>query len=83
MFLKLRITFTLLSAVCLAAVIPVGTFWDFIPAIFCVLLAAVFFFAMLFCKKQQEKRENPPTEQSTADFFNPLQNDETTKSDKK
>ena len=71
MFLKLRVTFTILSAICIAAVFPVGIFWDFVPAVICALAAGVFFFIMLFCKKQQEKQENPAQIQDEADFFHP------------
>ena len=82
MFLKLRITFTILSAICIAAVFPIGIFWDFVPAVICALAAGLFFCIMLFCKKQQEKKENPPTAESTADFFHPLEENKDTNSDK-
>jgi fatty acid desaturase len=83
MFLKLRVIFTILSAICIAAIFPVGIFWDFVPAVICALAAGLFFFIMLFCKKQQEKQENPPQEQNDADFFHPKtteQNSNSTKS---
>ena len=57
MFYKLRILFTVLSALCLVALLPMGTFFGlsaFIPTALC---AGIFFFVMLFCKQEQEKRE--------------------------
>lgn len=71
MFLKLRIVFTILSAVCVAAVFPIGIFLDVIPAIVCAGAGVLFFLVMLFCKKKQEERENPPETQNKADFFHP------------
>ena len=57
MFLKLRIIFTVLSAICLAAALPVGAFLDLYWALGAVAAAGVFFFLMLICKQEQEKRE--------------------------
>ena len=74
MFLKLRIIFTILSTICLAAIIPIGTLWDFTPAIISAAIGGVFFLLMLVCKSKQEKQENPPAPQSKADFFNPANN---------
>lgn len=71
MFLKLRIVFTILSAVCVAAIFPIGIFLDVIPAIVCAGTGVLFFLAMLFCKKKQEERENPPETQNKGDFFHP------------
>ena len=82
MFLKLRVIFTVLSAICLAAVIPVGTFWDFVPAILCAFAAGVFFLLMLFFKNKQEKQENPTQNQDEADFFNPKTDDKSPDSTK-
>ena len=65
MFYKLRILFTVLSALCLIALLPMGTFFGlsaFIPTALC---AGIFFFVMLFCKQEQEKREPEQEENST------------------
>ena len=65
MFYKLRILFTVLSALCLIALLPMGTFFGlsaFIPTALC---AGIFFFVMLFCKQEQEKREPKQEENST------------------
>lgn len=83
MFLKLRVIFTILSAICIAAVVPVGVFLDYPWAILCAGLGGVFFLIMLFFKKKQEKKENPPTPQSNADFFHPVDENQTEKSDEK
>ena len=57
MYLKLRIIFTILAAVCAALVLPAGTFGGFLWAIIAVLGAVMFFLLMLVCKQSQEKQE--------------------------
>ena len=66
----LRILFTVLSAVCLLAVFPVGTFLDFGYAVLVALAARGFFLLMLACKRAQEKKEQGPKEPEP-DFFHP------------
>lgn len=63
MFLKLRIIFTILSAICAAAVLPVGTFLGLAWAITAALAAVAFFLIMLIFKQEQEKREPQPLEE--------------------
>ena len=60
--LILRITFTIISALFIAAVIPVGAAlgWDY--AVYCVLGACAFFVLMLICKQAQEKEQENKTE---------------------
>jgi len=65
MFLKLRIIFCILSALCVAAVLPVGAFLGLTWAIIFVVGAVIFFLLTLLCKQEQEKRE-PPKEETTA-----------------
>ncbi len=65
MFLKLRIIFTVVSAVFAAAVLPIGALFGFIWAIACAAAAAVFFFVMLLCKQEQEKRDPPTMDENT------------------
>ncbi len=72
MFLKLRIFFTVLSALCLVAILPAavwgGPFWFAV----CGCAALLFFGLMLLCKQSQEKQErekNPPEPQ--ADYLHP------------
>lgn len=70
MFLKLRILFTVISAVCLALAIPLGAAVHYIWAIGLGLTALLFFGLMLLCKQSQEAREaaaKPPE----ADFLHP------------
>lgn len=51
-----RIVFTILSALCLGALIPLGIFaWQY--AVICGLGAFLFFVLMLLCKQAQEQRE--------------------------
>ena len=66
----LRIIFTVLCAVCLLAVFPVGAFWDFKYAMPILLLAGFFFLAMLFCKNRQEQKEAREADPEP-DFLNP------------
>lgn len=82
MYLKLRVIFTILAAICLAAIIPIGIFWDFTPAIICAAAGGLFFLLMLFCKNKQEKQENPPSQENKADFFHPENKENSTNSDK-
>ena len=68
----LRIVFTLLCALCLAALPIVGIFWDMEFIVIPLLAAGVFFLLMLFCRKKHmeaEEKKNPTPPQ--ADFFNP------------
>ncbi|MBE5753676.1 MAG: hypothetical protein E7343_06425 [Clostridiales bacterium] len=55
MFKTLRILFTLLSALCVAIVLPVGTFLGLTYALICVALAFVFFVLMLYFKGKHEE----------------------------
>ena len=64
MFLKLRIFFTILAAVCAAAVIPVGTFLGFIWALVPIVAAFLFYFIMLYFKAKHEEIEPPATEKN-------------------
>lgn len=74
MFLKLRIIFTVLAAVCLALVLPMGTYGGLVWAIITAAAAGVFFLLMLLFKQEQEKRENPPT--TEPDFLHPQNKNE-------
>ena len=57
MFKTLRILFTILSAICIALVIPIGAFLGWFWAIGCALFALLFFVVMLLCKQSQENQE--------------------------
>lgn len=73
MFLKLRVTFTILSAICLGLAIPLGVAIHFIWALVLGAGALMFFGLMLLCKQSQlsqEEKNLPPK----ADFFSPKQN---------
>ena len=62
MFLRLRILFTILSAICLAALFPVGTFFGWGWAGACGLVAFLFFGVMLLCKQSQQMQESSTTD---------------------
>lgn len=57
MFFKLRIIFTVISAIFVAAVLPVGAWLGLIPAIACAAAAATCYVLMLLFKQEQLKRE--------------------------
>ena len=67
MLLKLRILFTILSALCLAFALTAGALWGYIWAITLGVGALVFFMAMLICKQAQEQREQK--EETDKKFF--------------
>ena len=57
MYKNLRIIFTILSAICLAAAIPLGIFFDYAGWIGALIGAGIFFVLMLLCKQSQESAE--------------------------
>ncbi|MBQ8446542.1 MAG: hypothetical protein IJX31_02050 [Clostridia bacterium] len=72
MYKNLRIIFTILSAICLAAAIPLGIFFDFVGIISAALGAGIFFVLMLLFKQSQEFAE---AKQKKALSVSPEQND--------
>ena len=62
MFLKLRVLFTILSAICLAFAITAGALWGFLWTIILGLGALLFFMLMLICKRAQENQEQKEEE---------------------
>lgn len=69
MYKKLRILFTVLSALCLLPVVIVGIFAGLVPALIETGAAILFFALAALFKKKQVLQENPPEEK--ADFFHP------------
>lgn len=69
--LYLRIIFTILSALCLAAIVPLGILLDLKWVGYCLVGAALFFVLMMLCKQKQELAalKNSTEEQAPADFF--------------
>ena len=49
----LRIIFTILSAICIAGLIPLGMFFGWQGVAYCFFGALLFFALMLFCKQSQ------------------------------
>ena len=76
MYKNLRIIFTILSAICVAAVLPIGAFWQFNAAITFAAAAGVFYILMLICKQKQEELESK--NQSTAPLNSDAQKEKTT-----
>lgn len=62
MFLKLRITFTILSAICIGFALTAGALWGFLWTILLGLGALLFFMLMLYCKRAQEEQEQKEEE---------------------
>ncbi len=77
----LRIFFTIVSALCVAAVFPVGYLLGMEWALCLVIAAILFFVVMLFFKAKQEKKESPTEERG--DFLSPKGEDASTNSEKK
>ena len=72
MLLKFQIIFTILSALCVALILPIGTFLDWIWALICVFGAFIFFMLMRICKQAREtQEENTPTESTPAQYIPP------------
>ena len=53
----LRIIFTVISAIFVASVIPVGAMYSWLAAGVCAVGAFLFFGLMLLCKQKQEETE--------------------------
>ena len=62
-----QIVFCVLSAVCAAAAVPLGTFFGLAYAIVAVAAAVAFFLAMMLAKYGFRKKEE---EQEKTDFMN-------------
>ena len=71
MFYKLRILFTVLSALCLIALLPMGTFFGLSAFIPTAQHAASFFFLMLFCNQEHEKREPEQEDEDSKEQISP------------
>jgi len=63
MYLKLRIFFTILSALCLAFALTAGAIWGYIWAIVLGLAAVLFFLLMKIFKQAQESQEEKKAEE--------------------
>ena len=72
MFKTLRIVFTILSAICVLAIFPVGAILNFTWAFITALGAGLFYLLMLICKKRQEFSEGKSKDEP--DFFNSQEN---------
>ena len=69
MYKTLRILFTILSAICVAATIPVGTLLGFDFAVGAAIGAIAFFLIMLHFKQKQEELESSE-KSDEPDFLN-------------
>ena len=64
MLLFLQITFTVLSALCVAAFMPIGAWLGWGWAIGCALVAVVFFLLMLLCKQSLQMKQAPKIDEN-------------------
>ena len=71
--LYLRVIFTILSAVCIAALIPLGALFGWAWVGYCFLGALLFFVFMLLCKQSQDIKalKSGKPEHSPAAMENP------------
>ena len=75
MALKLRILFTILSALCLVAIVPGAIIGGLIWFGVFGAGALLFFMLMLVCKQSHEQQENAKKqEENEPSFFNPTDN---------
>ena len=70
MFKTLRIIFTVICALFLAAILPAGIFFDWVGITVCFLGALLSFGLMLLFKQEQERKEDEKKPQEPS-FFNP------------
>ena len=76
MLLYLQITFIILSAVCVAALLPVGTYLGWAWAGACILGALLFFGLTLLCKQTRAMRgeTDEPKDENPQDTENKEEN---------
>ena len=82
MFLKLRVFFTILSALCAAVALTAGALWGYIWTIALGMCALLFFMVMLYFKRAQEAQEEKEREDQkffTCNQDAPSSEDENTK----
>ena len=66
---NLQIIFTVLAAICIAALIPLGAIFGWGYAILCAMFAVLFFLLMKLCKQSVDSNASPlspslPTDES-------------------
>ena len=83
MYLKLRVFFTILSALCLGFAVTAGAIWGYIWAIVLGLAALLFFMVMLIFKQSQEKQEQKEAEDRKFFTHNPEETTNQDNTDKK
>ena len=71
MYLKLRVFFTILSALCLGFAVTAGALWGWIWAVVLGLGALLFFMLMLIFKQCQEKQEQKEADDKKFFTHNP------------
>ena len=78
MYKNLRIIFTILSAICIAAVLPIGAFLNLTWAIVTALAAFLLYLLMLTCKQAQEKQEGTQNQPQKEEMETPSTNNDNT-----
>lgn len=76
MFLKLRILFTILSAICLTFAITAGIVWNMIWTVI-LGLGALLFYLLMRVFKQCQETEEAKTNEKQPSFFDPATTEQT------
>ena len=76
MYEKLRILFTILSALCLTVILPATALGGWLYLGIFGGCAGIFFFAMLICKQKQEENEPLKKDEQEKDFIPPAEKEE-------
>ena len=81
MYKSLRILFTILATLCVAAVLPVGAFLGLTWALVLGLTAFLLYLLMIVCKHAQEAKEGLPQEENETEAPTLEETDETENSE--
>lgn len=81
MYNRIRTIFSILSAICLAAIVPLAIFGGWAAFLIDLAVAALLFLPVLYCKKKQDLLDNPPDRQPDYLHPQPLSSAEENKED--
>ncbi len=76
MWLNFRIIFTIISAVCAAAVLPLGAWLSWLWAGIAILSAFLFYVLMLWCKSHQPAEQEETQQTDDTNDTNETPNEE-------
>lgn len=81
MYTRIRIIFTILSVICVAALFPLGAFLGWTAFLIDLIVAALLFLPVFYCKRKQDLIDNPPEQQPDYLHPQPVAADKPTESD--